>query len=180
MVVLPGGGDPSRNFESMLLSVMTASALFGIAMDQVSPYSVAFCKVASAYPAQHLRPGQSLVELRKGGQEEGEDTYTPLVSWLIAAGGFVHAAMISRHASLSFHNLCASEEYTTASDISAGNVTAPGDISAGDATATSQRATPTAATAVTARGAALASPPAAASAESARPAEAALDFCWCC
>ena len=57
--------------------------------------------------------------------------------------------MIMRHVSLSFHNLCAGEEYTAASDISAGvssasDATAPAttlaDISTGDATATSPRA----------------------------------------
>jgi hypothetical protein len=78
--------------------------------------------------------------------------------------------MIMRHVSLSFHNLCAGEEYTAASDISAGvssagDATAPAttlaDISTGDATATSPRARPPAAPAVTARRAALAPPPAA-------------------
>jgi hypothetical protein len=34
--------------------------------------------------------------------------------------GSEHAAVIRRHVSLSFHNLCAGEEYTAASDISAG------------------------------------------------------------
>jgi hypothetical protein len=61
----------------------------------------------------------------------------------------------------SFHNLCASEEYMGAidistGDISAGDTTAAGDISAGDATATSPWATTPAASAVTAHGADLA------------------------
>ena len=30
---------------------------------------------------------------KKGGEEEGADTYTALVSWLVAAGGFVHEAV---------------------------------------------------------------------------------------
>ena len=91
MVVLPGGGDPSRNFESMLLSVMTASALFGIAMDQVSPYSVARARLR--VPTRHSVCALGKVSWKKGGQDEGEDTYTALVSWLIAAGGFVHEAV---------------------------------------------------------------------------------------
>ena len=76
---------------SMRLSVMTASALFGIAMDQVSPYSVARARLR--VPTRHSICALSKVSWKKGGQDEGEDTYTALVSWLIAAGGFVHEAV---------------------------------------------------------------------------------------
>jgi len=101
------------------LSVMTTSALLGmIAMKPVNGYP----NVARAHPpvgcqARHLsrRPSRLQVPARhsirvptrhsisistlrtvssmKGAQEEGADTFTTLVSWLIAEGGFVHEAV---------------------------------------------------------------------------------------
>jgi hypothetical protein len=92
--------------------VMTTSTLVGmIAMRPVNGYS----NVARAHPpvgcqARHssllsrhiiqVPTRQSIpisalrtVSSRKGAQEEGADTFTALVSWLIAAGGFVHEAV---------------------------------------------------------------------------------------
>ena len=95
------------------LLVITTRVLLGmIAMDPVNGYS----HVARAHPpvcsqAQHssrrsARPNLRVatrysirvcalgpVSSRKGEKDEGADTYTALVSWLIAGGGFVHEAV---------------------------------------------------------------------------------------
>ena len=94
----------------VMLSLMTKSALLGmIAKNPVYGYSHVVrahppvgCQFHSSPRPARLRvpthqsiPISALrtVSSRQGAQEEGADTYTALVSWLIAAGGFVHEAV---------------------------------------------------------------------------------------
>ena len=95
-----------------LLVMITRVLLGTIAMDPVNGYS----HVARAHPPVCCHAQQSSrrsarpklrvatrhsirvcalgpVSSRKGEKDEGADTYTALVSWLIAGGGFVHEAV---------------------------------------------------------------------------------------